>query len=69
MTKSTSAICELPELLTGDEVLKAVRLTKIDPGQALYRLRKSGRLPGIRIGKSYKYKREDVARLLSGGSA
>jgi hypothetical protein len=69
MSTHTSGCRELPELLTAAEVLAAIRLTHVNPAQALYRLRKTRRLTGLRIGKQFKYRREDVVRLLSGASA
>jgi len=57
----------LPVMMTPAEVLGALRLTGVKhPQQTLFRLRQSGKLSGVRIGRSYLYNRAAVLRLLSG---
>lgn len=56
----------LPALLTPREVLRVLRLKPQNGPQALYRLRKAGRLPSTRIGKAFLYPKQGVCELLSG---
>lgn len=39
----------------------------IIPLNTIYRLSKNGKIKGIRIGKQWRYSREDIERLISGG--
>ena len=56
----------LPDLLTGEEVLEVLRLDPKDPVSCLGRLRRMGVLKGIRIGRAFRYTREEVLRLMEG---
>lgn len=64
----------LPALLTGKEVCELLRLEG-DPYMALYHLRRTGVLKGIsfrghRPGRAgYRYRRDDILRLMQGDAA
>lgn len=63
----TTAPCvEIPDMMTGDEVLAALLIETKYPACVLHRLRQAGKLHGIRAGRNYIYRRDDVARLLWG---
>ena len=49
------------DLLTVSEVAEIMRVSNM----TVYRLIKSGQLPAIRVGKSYRIREDDVDRFLS----
>lgn len=57
---------DLPKLLTGDEVMRAIGVTRKQPAQFLWRLRQKGLLRGIRFAGGYRYPKESVRALLRG---
>jgi len=57
---------DMPELLTGEQVLAALKIERRQAPGFLYRLRQKGLLPSIRIGKAYRYPEEGVRALLRG---
>ena len=56
---------QLEQLMTSKEVAKVLRVTK----KTLYRWRCSGRLEGVKVGRQYLYKPDDVKRIAEGGTA
>ena len=68
--QSTESARKLPSMMTPCEVLEVLRLDHAQhPEAVLYRLRQSGRLHGVRIGRQFIYSREEVMRLLESGLA
>ena len=59
-------ISDLPKLLTGEELLRALGITRKDPKSFLYRLRARGVVQGIKIGADYRYPIDSVRNLLTG---
>jgi len=57
---------DLPKLLTGDEVMRAIGVTRKWPAAFLYRLRQTGRIRAVRVGGGFRYPIESVRELLSG---
>jgi len=52
-------------LMTRAEVVAALRMEHLkDPTAALYRLRMSRHLQGVRLGRAFMYRRADVERLV-----
>ena len=57
-----------PEILTSDEAVRFLRLDETeakDPKRTLDRYRREGRLKGIRIGQSIRYKLDDVRQFVN----
>jgi len=48
-------------LLTSEEVSSMLRL----PLSTLYRLTKNGKIKGLKIGKQWRYKKEDIISLVN----
>lgn len=57
---------DLPKLLTGDEVMRAIGVTRKWPAAFLYRLRQKGLIRAIRVGGGYRYPEDSVRDLLRG---
>lgn len=57
---------DLPKLLTGDEVMRAIGVTRKWPAAFLYRLRQKGLIRAIRVGGGYRYPEDSVRDLLAG---
>ena len=57
---------DLPKLLTGDEVMRAIGVTRKWPAAFLYRLRRKGLIRAIRVGGGYRYPEDSVRELLRG---
>jgi len=51
------------EVLTTGEACKLLRISR----QTLYKLVDQGRLPGAKIGQSYKFLKSELVRFLKGG--
>lgn len=54
--------CHIPVLLQPGEVCDALRICR----RTLDRMRNDGRLPAIRIGKTFRYVADDIAALIEG---
>lgn len=53
----------LPEqLLTADEVARILRATS---ARAVHRMRTAGKLPGVRVGRSWHYHQQDVTNYVT----
>lgn len=52
-----------PELLKSKEASQMLRV----PLSTLYRLTKQGAIKGVKIGKQWRYKREDITRCFNAG--
>ena len=59
-------VTNLPKLLTGDEVMRAIGVTRKWPAAFLYRLRQKGLIRAIRVGGGYRYPEDSVRDLLAG---
>ena len=53
------------EILTTEEVCKLLRLSR----QTIYKLVEQGKLPGTKIGQSYKFLKSELIGFLKGSSA
>ena len=53
------------EILTTEEVCKLLRLSR----QTIYKLVDQGKLPGTKVGQSYKFLKSDLIGFLRGGGA
>ena len=53
------------EILTTEEVCKLLRLSR----QTVYKLVEHGKLPGTKVGQSYKFLRSELIEFLKGSGA
>ena len=57
---------DFPRLLSGRQVLAALGIDRTESPSFLWRLRRKGTLPAVKIGKAYKYPEHAVRRLVAG---